>query len=89
VDGDNVVQGAPKDLQSRIKPIILDVTNTDDINAAVQTIQNYTKTSGGSFVGLVNNAGIQYHYPLEIQPGTFSRIHTSASRKPEMNESIR
>ena len=51
---------------SRLQPLILDVTQPDTISAAVQTLQ--ANLGGSGLSGLVNNAGISYDQPLECVP---------------------
>jgi NAD(P)-dependent dehydrogenase (short-subunit alcohol dehydrogenase family) len=50
----------------RIKPLTLDVTNTSQISAALQIIEEQTR--GRGLRALVNNAGIAVPGPLEIVP---------------------
>ncbi|MEL8056171.1 MAG: SDR family oxidoreductase [Pseudomonadota bacterium] len=47
-------------------PIILDVTNQDQVDAAAETIR--TALDGQKLTGLVNNAGIANMGPLALQP---------------------
>ncbi|MBD2503711.1 SDR family NAD(P)-dependent oxidoreductase [Anabaena azotica] len=49
----------------RLIPIFLDVTDTDSIAFAVETVKN---TVGDEILGLVNNAGIAVPGPLELLP---------------------
>lgn len=50
----------------RIKPILLDVTNPEHVDVAVDTIR--AALSGQKLAGLVNNAGIANMGPLAVQP---------------------
>lgn len=50
----------------QIKPILLDVTNPEQVNAAVETIR--AALAGQKLAGLVNNAGIANMGPLALQP---------------------
>lgn len=50
----------------RIKPILLDVTNAEHVDAAVETVR--AALAGQKLGGLVNNAGIANMGPLAIQP---------------------
>jgi len=61
VDGDNL----KKESSDKLSPIILDVNNTESINAAVSIIK---KETDGNVFGLINNAGIGQGGPLEIIP---------------------
>ena len=51
---------------ARIKPILLDVTNPEQVDAAVETIR--AALGGQKLAGLVNNAGIANMGPLALQP---------------------
>ena len=50
----------------RIKPILLDVTNPEHVEAAVETVRQ--ALGGHKLAGLVNNAGIANMGPLALQP---------------------
>ncbi len=50
----------------RLTPIMLDVTQTDSLTAAVETVRRMVGQSG--LLGLVNNAGIVVAGPLELLP---------------------
>jgi NAD(P)-dependent dehydrogenase (short-subunit alcohol dehydrogenase family) len=50
----------------QLQPLILDVTQSDKISDAVQTLQ--ASLGGSGLSGLVNNAGISYDQPLECVP---------------------
>lgn len=50
----------------RIKPILLDVTNPEHVDAAVETVRQ--ALGGQKLAGLVNNAGIANMGPLALQP---------------------
>ena len=59
--------GAPlKAAHENIEPILLDVTQSDQVEAAVATISADLK--GEKLAGLVNNAGIANMGPLAVQP---------------------
>ncbi len=60
-DGDNL----KKEASDRLTPIILDVTNSESIAAAVSFIE---KDTGGEVFGLINNAGIGRGGALEVTP---------------------
>ena len=49
-----------------IIPILLDVTQAEQVNAAVDTVR--TALNGQKLAGLVNNAGIANMGPLAVQP---------------------
>ena len=50
----------------RIKPILLDVTNPEQVDAAVETVR--AALNGQKLAGLINNAGIANMGPLAVQP---------------------
>lgn len=50
----------------RIKPILLDVTNPEQVDAAVETVR--AALDGQKLTGLINNAGIANMGPLAVQP---------------------
>lgn len=55
-----------REANSNIIPILLDVTQSEQVEAAVETVR---KTLGGvKLAGLVNNAGIANMGPLALQP---------------------
>ena len=54
------------DVDARIKPILLDVTQPDQVDAAVETVR--AALGGQKLAGLVNNAGIANMGPLALQP---------------------
>ena len=60
-DGDNL----KKEASDRLTPIILDVTDTDSIQAAANVIE---KENDGELYGLINNAGIGISGVLEVTP---------------------
>jgi len=49
-----------------IRPLILDVTKQDQVDAAVETVSEFLK--GQTLTGLVNNAGMQHVAPVEDFP---------------------
>jgi hypothetical protein len=57
------LQGA--DACKGLIPIILDVTQSSDIERAYNIILEWTQTNGKQLVGLVNNAGITSWGPVE------------------------
>lgn len=61
VDGDTLEQ----DASGRLTPLMLDVTDSDCVAAAVDTV---TRATGGKLFGLVNNAGLSLNGPLELVP---------------------
>lgn len=50
----------------RIKPILLDVTRPEQVDAAVETVR--AALGGQKLTGLINNAGIANMGPLAVQP---------------------
>ncbi|MFN3212838.1 MAG: SDR family oxidoreductase [Henriciella sp.] len=50
----------------RIEPILLDVTNPEQVDAAVETVR--AALNGQKLAGLINNAGIANMGPLAVQP---------------------
>ena len=62
-DGDSLKEEA----SDKLNPIILDVTDTDSIQAAANIIE---KENDGELYGLVNNAGIGISGVLEVTPVT-------------------
>jgi NAD(P)-dependent dehydrogenase (short-subunit alcohol dehydrogenase family) len=61
-DADRITQGGP----SGLVPLYIDVTETESISKAVETVG--TTLSDGGLDGLVNNAGVSVGGPLEIIP---------------------
>jgi NAD(P)-dependent dehydrogenase (short-subunit alcohol dehydrogenase family) len=55
-----------RDARGEITPLILDVTDAEQISAAVDTVSAHVKDAG--LTGLVNNAGIGILGPLELVP---------------------
>jgi NAD(P)-dependent dehydrogenase (short-subunit alcohol dehydrogenase family) len=55
-----------EETSGNITPVLLDVTDTGAVAAAVKLVAEAT---GGSLYGLVNNAGIALGGPLELLPG--------------------
>ncbi|MEL6664817.1 MAG: SDR family oxidoreductase [Pseudomonadota bacterium] len=51
---------------ARIKPILLDVTNPEQVDAAVEIVR--AALDGQKLAGLINNAGIANMGPLAVQP---------------------
>jgi short-subunit dehydrogenase len=51
-----------------LEPIIIDVAIHDSCVMAVNTIKKMTEDLNLPFVGLVNNAGVNRHLPIEFQP---------------------
>lgn len=51
---------------ARIKPILLDVTKPEQVDAAVETVR--AALNGQKLAGLINNAGIANMGPLAVQP---------------------
>jgi len=60
-DGDNL----KKEASENLTPVILDVSDTESINAAAGVIE---KETGGNVFGLINNAGIGRGGALEVTP---------------------
>ena len=51
---------------SRMRPLLLDVTNPSQIDAAFANVTEHAQVAGGGqLVGLVNNAGVTYKRPME------------------------
>jgi short-subunit dehydrogenase len=61
-------QAQKQNLQNYVKPIIMDVVNSDQIKSALAEITKFVKAKNLPFVGLVNNAGISTRYPVELLP---------------------
>lgn len=62
---------------ARIKPILLDVTDQTQVDAAVATVRE--ALSGSKLAGLVNNAGIANMGPLAMQPMDQFEAHFSVN----------
>ena len=62
---------------SDIKPILLDVTKPDHVDAAVETVR--AALAGQKLAGLVNNAGIANMGPLALQPMDQFEAHFSVN----------
>lgn len=60
-------------VNDRIRPILLDVTDTDQIEAVVATVDEALK--GRKLDGLVNNAGIAFMAPLALQDMEAFKAH--------------
>ena len=58
-------QALKQEASNKLRPIFLDVTNSDSIVAAVDTVR---KETDGALYGLVNNAGVSLNGPLELMP---------------------
>lgn len=54
-------------------PVRLDVTDPEIIGKAVETVTEILKKDGTVLAGLVNNATVEYHGPVEILPMKFFR----------------
>ncbi len=61
-DGDGLCQEA----SSRLQPVIVDITNPDQVAALAETVRKVVGQNG--LDGLVNNAGIAVAAPLEFLP---------------------
>lgn len=61
----------------RIKPILLDVTKPEQVDAAVETVR--AALDGQKLAGLVNNAGIANMGPLALQPLDQFEAHFSVN----------
>ena len=72
-DGDRLKDGAAGDL----RPIILDVTDPESVEAAVKTVADALGTT--RLAGLVNNAGIARMGPLALQPLEDFEAHFSVN----------
>lgn len=62
---------------SRIVPVIMDVTDADQLRAAAQQVSD--RLSGRTLTGLVNNAGIAKMGPLAMQPMDDFEAHFSVN----------
>src|SRR5438105_9703289 len=51
---------------SRLRPLILDVTNEASVDSAAETVRG--ELDGGRLLGVVNNAGIAVGGPVEFVP---------------------
>jgi NAD(P)-dependent dehydrogenase (short-subunit alcohol dehydrogenase family) len=60
-DGENLL----KEASGRLKPLMLDVTDTESISKAFEMVNEET---GGELYGLINNAGIGRGGALEVTP---------------------
>jgi len=58
-------QALRKETSNKLTPIFLDVTDSNSITAAMDTV---SKETGGELYGLVNNAGVSLNGPLELVP---------------------
>lgn len=66
--------GAPlQAAHQAIKPILLDVTNPEQVETAVAEIRE--ALDGGKLAGLINNAGIAMMGPLAVQPMDQFKAH--------------
>ena len=66
--------GAPlQAAHQAIKPILLDVTNPEQVETAVAEIRQ--ALDGGKLAGLINNAGIAMMGPLAVQPMDQFKAH--------------
>jgi len=52
-------------LEEKVRPILMDVVNSTQIDAAVVEVSSFLKETGLPMVGVVNNAGISNRYPIE------------------------
>jgi len=57
-----------RNLEKFVKPVIMDVTKSDEIKEILEQISKFLKENNLPLVGIVNNAGISTRYPIEIQP---------------------
>jgi NAD(P)-dependent dehydrogenase (short-subunit alcohol dehydrogenase family) len=57
-----------KETSSEIQPVILDVTQKDQILAVIDRISDYAHSNLTGLVGVINNAGIAVSGPLEFIP---------------------
>jgi NAD(P)-dependent dehydrogenase (short-subunit alcohol dehydrogenase family) len=64
IDGNHLKKEA-KDPE-RLIPVILDVTNENQIETAVQLVRDHLKKNNLRFVGLINNAGYGESGPTEL-----------------------
>ncbi len=56
------------DACKNLVPIIIDVTKSESISTALQTIENWISSNNKGFAALINNAGILKRGPVEITP---------------------
>ena len=61
-----MLNGLQRAASERLVPLLLDVTNADQIAAAAQTVAEHVGSHG--LDALINNAGIALAMPLELVP---------------------
>jgi len=69
-DGQKIVADAPEGYKKLIVPIILDVTKQEQIDKAIEQVNEQLKKEGRQLFGLINNAGITLAGPLECVSGS-------------------
>jgi NAD(P)-dependent dehydrogenase (short-subunit alcohol dehydrogenase family) len=74
---------ALKAADSRIEPLMLDVTKAGQVDEAVATVS--TALQGAKLAGLVNNAGIASMGPLALQPADEFQAHFEVNVFGTMN----
>jgi NAD(P)-dependent dehydrogenase (short-subunit alcohol dehydrogenase family) len=62
-----------REMPNRLSPILLDVTAPDSIASAAKQVAEILDAEDTKLVGLVNNATVEYHGPIEILPLKFVR----------------
>lgn len=62
-DADSLLKEAPG-----VHPIIMDVTNSEQIAKAFETVRSELSERKLDFIALVNNAGVLKNAPIEAQP---------------------
>jgi short-subunit dehydrogenase len=63
-----VKEAKSRNLEKFVKPVIMDVTKSEEIREILEQISKFLQENNLPLVGIVNNAGISTRYPLEIQP---------------------
>mmetsp|Transcript_16988 Transcript_16988/g.27621 ORF Transcript_16988/g.27621 Transcript_16988/m.27621 type:complete len:324 (-) Transcript_16988:232-1203(-) len=53
--------------RSSLKPIILDVSDSESVNNAAENVKNDLKRTGGKLVAIINNAGVSKGMPIELE----------------------
>jgi len=61
-------EAVANNLTDKVRPVLMDVVNPTQIDAAVAEISAFLNVTGLPMVGVVNNAGIPGRYPIETMP---------------------
>ncbi|CAF0797074.1 unnamed protein product [Didymodactylos carnosus] len=67
-DGEKIKELAGSSNASRIIPVILDITKSDEIKQSVETITQHLSNNNSKLLAIVNNAGYGEILPVEILP---------------------